>query len=114
MRFIIFSSIQDVIYNGSTDYDIGDRVILTGHLRTSPFEIESGKKKFKISVAAHKMFELEKTQDNDDASSSSDSSDDENAFDDVNRIEITGNVTKDLYESGHFSLLNIASHYNRM
>lgn len=54
------------------------------------------------------MFELEKSQENDDALS------DENAFIDVNRAEITGNVTKDIYESGNFSLLNIATHYNHV
>lgn len=112
--FFFSSSIQDVIYNGRKDYNIGDRIILTGHLKTRLIEIESGKKKSAISIVAHKMFELEKSKENDDASSSSDSFDDENVFNDVNRIEITGNVVKDIYESGNFSLLNIATHYNQV
>lgn len=111
---LFFSSIQDVIYNGRKDFAIGDRAILTGHLKTKPIEIESGMQKATISVVAHRIFQLQKSQENNDASSSNNSFGDENALNDANEVEITGSVTKDVYESGDFSLLNIATHYNQM
>lgn len=105
---------QDVIYNGRKDFDIGDRIIITGHLKTKQIEIDSGKKDFAISVVAHRMFELEKSKEDDDALSSSSSFGDENVLNDVNQVEITGNVVKDIYESKNFTLINIATHYNQV
>lgn len=111
--YFYFSSIQDVIFNGRKDFSIGDRIIVTGHLKTKQIEIESGAKKIAISVVAHRMFELEKSKEDDDALSSSSSFGDENALNDVHQVEITGNVIKDIYDTTNFTLINIAAHYNQ-
>lgn len=105
------SSNHQVVQNLWQSFVKGDHIILNGQMRVYPYEDSAGKLKNRISIIAHKIFKLEKSPKNESSSSSSDSSDDGNDLDDVNRVQFSGNLVKDVYETKNFVLLNIASHY---